>query len=51
LPRRGDVERTTFPRLARMNKLKAFKHKGSFITVNSLRELEEADNALKEKVF
>jgi mannose-1-phosphate guanylyltransferase len=48
LPKRGDVERTTFPMLARMNKLKAFKHDGSFITVNSLRELEEADEALKE---
>ncbi|HWY28048.1 MAG TPA: nucleotidyltransferase family protein [Candidatus Sulfotelmatobacter sp.] len=49
LPRRGDVERTTFPKLAKMNKLKAFKHGGSFITVNSLRELEEADEALKER--
>jgi len=48
MPRKGDVERTTFPRLAQMNKLKAFKHNGSFITVNSLRELEEADEALKE---
>jgi mannose-1-phosphate guanylyltransferase len=49
LPKKGDVERTTFPRLAQMNKLKALKHTGSFITVNSLRELEEADEALKEK--
>ncbi len=49
MPRKGDVERTTFPRLAQMNKLKAFKHNGSFITVNSLRELEEADEALKEE--
>lgn len=49
LPRTGDVERTAFPRLARMNKLKALKHTGSFITVNSLRELEEADEVLKEK--
>jgi len=47
MPRKGDVERTTFPRLAQMNKLKAFKHNGSFITVNSLRELEDADEALK----
>jgi mannose-1-phosphate guanylyltransferase len=47
LPRRGDVERTTFPKLAKMNKLKAFKHNGSFITVNSLRELEDADTSLK----
>ena len=47
LPEKGDIERTTFPRLARMNKLKALKHSGSFITVNSLRELEEANEALK----
>ena len=49
LPRRGDVERTTFPNLAKMNKLKAFKHNGSFVTVNSLRELEDADTLLKER--
>ena len=49
LPRIGDVERTTFPKLAKMNKLKAFKHGGSFITVNSLRELEEADKSLKQR--
>src|SRR6267143_2162641 len=47
LPERGDLERTTFPKLAHMNRLRAFKHNGSFITVNSLRELEEADAALK----
>jgi mannose-1-phosphate guanylyltransferase len=49
LPRRGDIERTTLPKLAKMNKLKAFKHNGSFITVNSLRELEDADTLLKER--
>jgi mannose-1-phosphate guanylyltransferase len=49
LPRRGDVERTTFPKLAKLNKLGVFKHNGSFITVNSLRELEEADEALKDR--
>jgi hypothetical protein len=32
-----------------MNRLKAFKHSGSFITVNSLRELEEADESLRER--
>jgi NDP-sugar pyrophosphorylase family protein len=46
MPGTGDVERTTFPKLAEMNKLKAFKHSGSFVTVNSLRELQEADEAL-----
>lgn len=49
LPRRGDVERSTFPKLAKMSKLRAFKHSGSFITVNSLRELEEADESLRER--
>ena len=48
LPRRGDVERTTFPKLANMNKLKAFKHAGSFITVNSLRELEAAEEIFRK---
>jgi glucose-1-phosphate thymidylyltransferase len=48
LPRRGDVERTTFPKLATMNKLKAFKHAGSFITVNSLRELEAAEEIFRK---
>jgi mannose-1-phosphate guanylyltransferase len=48
MPKKGDVERTTFPKLSQMNKLKVFKHNGSFITVNSLRELEEADEAMKK---
>ncbi len=48
LPRRGDIERLTFPRLSRLRKLGAYRHQGSFITVNSLRELEEAEDQLKE---
>ncbi len=47
LPKRGDVEKITFPRLAREGRLKAYIHKGAFLTVNSLRELEEADRELK----
>ncbi len=47
LPRTGDVEKTTFPRLASKGRLKAYIHKGSFVTVNSMRELEEADQELK----
>ncbi len=47
LPRTGDVEKTTFPRLASKGQLKAYIHKGSFVTVNSMRELEEADQELK----
>lgn len=48
LPKHGDVERTTFPRLSTNKKLGAYRHTGSFITVNSLRELEEADEQLRE---
>src|SRR5438094_557937 len=47
LPRRGDIERVTFPSLSRFHKLGVYRHPGSFITVNSLRELEEAENQLK----
>ena len=47
LPSRGDIERSTFPKLTRLGKLAAYKHLGTFITVNSLRELEEAENTLK----
>lgn len=49
LPRTGDVERTTFPRLSRIGKVAAFKHSGSFITINSLRELEDAEKQLRSR--
>lgn len=46
LPRVGDVERTTFPQLSKVRRVTAFRHTGSFITINSLRELEDAENQL-----
>ncbi len=49
LPRTGDVERTTFPKLSRVGKVAAFRHGGSFITINSLRELEDAETRLGRK--
>ena len=48
LPKRGDVERTTFPLLAKRRRIRVYMHKGMFVTVNSLRELEEANEILKE---
>ena len=48
LPHRGDIERATFPGLVGRSKLGIYRHPGSFITVNSLRELEVAEQALKE---
>lgn len=49
LPRTGDVERTTFPKLSRIGKVAAFRHNGSFITINSLRELEDAEKQLRNQ--
>jgi len=48
MPKRGDIERTTFPKLSNAGQLGAYRHTGSFITVNSLRELEEAEERLRE---
>ena len=49
LPRIGDIERTTFPKLSRLGKVNAFRHSGSFITINSLRELEDAERQLRNQ--
>ena len=49
LPRIGDVERTVFPKLSKVGKVAAFRHPGSFITINSLRELEDAEKQLKSQ--
>jgi len=49
LPRIGDVERTTFPNLSKVGKVAAFRHRGSFITINSLRELEDAEKQLRSQ--
>jgi NDP-sugar pyrophosphorylase family protein len=46
LPQSGDVERTTFPKLSKYGRVSAFRHTGSFITINSLRELEDAEKQL-----
>jgi NDP-sugar pyrophosphorylase family protein len=47
LPDTGDVEKTSFPRLAKEHKLRAYRHTGSFVTVNSLRELQDAETQLR----
>ena len=49
LPRIGDVERTAFPKLSKIGKVGAFRHGGSFITINSLRELENAEKQLRNQ--
>ena len=42
LPERGDHESTTFPELAAEGKLLAWKHEGTWLTVNTPKELREA---------
>ncbi len=43
LPERGDHESSTFPELAAEGKLRAFRHEGLWLTVNTPKELRLAD--------
>ncbi len=47
LPEKGDVERDTFPKLAQKGLLKAYNHQGQFVTVNTTKDLEQAEFHLK----
>ena len=49
LPEKGNVERTTFPKLASMRKLKAYLHNGFWATVNTIKDLENVENQLKHR--
>jgi mannose-1-phosphate guanylyltransferase len=50
IPKTGDIERTTFPVLSRMNKLQAYRHDGFWMTVNNLKELQEAEENI-DRIF
>jgi NDP-sugar pyrophosphorylase family protein len=43
LPEQGDHEQSTFPDLAREGKLYAFRHEGLWITVNTPKDLQRAE--------
>jgi NDP-sugar pyrophosphorylase family protein len=43
LPERGDHEQSTFPELAKEGKLRAFRHEGLWITVNTPKDLQRAE--------
>lgn len=43
LPELGDHEASTFPELAREGKLKAFRHEGVWLTVNTPKDLRRAE--------
>jgi NDP-sugar pyrophosphorylase family protein len=43
LPEQGDHERTTFPELAAEGRLAAFRHAGLWLTVNTPKDLRQAE--------
>ena len=43
LPERGDHERTTFPELVSKGRLRAFRHEGVWLTVNTPKDLRAAE--------
>jgi len=49
LPDSGDIERTMFPKLSSMHKLRAYVHNGFWATVNSLKDLEEVEMQLHQR--
>jgi NDP-sugar pyrophosphorylase family protein len=46
LPERGDHERTTFPELAAEGKLRALRHEGLWLTVNTPKDLRHVEEQL-----
>ncbi len=47
-PEKGDHETTTFPELAGEGRLRAFRHTGTWLTVNTPKELRRADEYVAE---
>jgi NDP-sugar pyrophosphorylase family protein len=48
-PERGDHETSTFPELARERRLGAYRHEGTWITVNTPKDLRRAQEYLAER--
>jgi len=51
LPKRGEIEKTAFPRLAQDGKLKAFEHDGFWMTVNTMKDLTEVEREIRKRGF
>lgn len=47
-PERGDHETTTFPELAQEGALRAFRHEGVWLTVNTPKDLRKAEDFMGE---
>ncbi len=48
LPERGDHEASTFPALAAAGRLRAFRHTGVWLTVNTPKDLRRAEEYMRE---
>jgi NDP-sugar pyrophosphorylase family protein len=48
LPERGDHEQSTFPELAVEGKLRAYRHEGVWLTVNTPKDLRKAEEFMHE---
>ena len=48
LPETGSLEQDVLPKLAEKGQLKAFEHAGYWVTINTLKELEEAGDMLRK---
>jgi mannose-1-phosphate guanylyltransferase len=46
LPHAGNIETETFPKLASRGSLKAFRHKGFWGTINTIKDLQEVERKL-----
>lgn len=51
LPESGDIEKTAFPRLAAEGRLKAYRHNGFWMTINTMKDLYEVDQRIREMSF
>jgi NDP-sugar pyrophosphorylase family protein len=49
LPERGDHEQTTFPELAAAGRLRAFRHLGTWLTVNTPKDLRRANEYFEQR--
>jgi len=47
MPDRGDVEETVFPELAKRKQVRVFPFEGKFLTINTQKDLMEADAEMK----
>jgi NDP-sugar pyrophosphorylase family protein len=48
LPKTGDIEKTAFPQLAAERRLKAYRHNGFWMTINTVKDLREVAQRIGE---